>query len=252
MVYTNQMKVQYYDCDVNNQLKMSGVMKYMQQTSGDQLEHLGLPYEKLHEERMVFLLSKMCIKIHRMPVSSQMLTIGTAATATKGARFVREFFIDSTANNRRLVSAITLWMLVDPQTRRILRPKGFPYPFPFNASIVDSEIRDIPIPRLPEEGGGYLTQIPVRYSHVDCNAHVNNSVYGDFVCDALPYDELVTRGIDTLVISFQNEAKWGDLLSMETYSLSPEKYFVFGQHNSIPCFQAVVQLTEKSLAHSNS
>jgi len=251
MIYTNNIKVQHYDCDTNNRLKISGVMKYMQQTSGDQLDSLGLPHDKLIREHMVFLLSKMCIKVHKMPCCAQQLIVGTAAVTTKGARFVREFFVDSAAGER-MVSALTLWLLVDPQSRRILRPVRFPYALPFHPSIIHGAIGDLSIPRLAEKGNAVITKQPVRYSHVDNNSHVNNSVYGDFVCDALPHEELTQRGIDTLVISFQNEARWGHLLEMETHSLSSNEYFIAGKHAASPCFEALVQLMEKPLAHTGS
>lgn len=248
MYFTSRVKASYYDCDCDNRLKISAAMQYMQQTSSEHLEALGMPYQKLYAENMVFLLSKMCIKVHRMPVNTQEMIVGTAPINTRGARFVREFIIEST-DGERMISALSLWLLVDPHTRRILRPASFPYPLPYRDSLIDGVIDDMRMPGLLETGERLHTEVQIRYSHIDCNRHVNNCAYADFVCDALPHDELTGRGIDTLVISYQNEAKWGDTLEMTTSILSQSEYYVAGEHGAAPCFEALVQLCDFSLAH---
>ena len=247
MHYVKQ-KAAYYDGDYRNCLKISAAMKYMQQTSSEHLQALGLPYKKLYAEDMVFLLSKTCIKVHRMPEVGQEINIGTAPTGARGARFVREFVIED-MQGERLLSALTLWVLVNPHTRKILRPAGFPYMLPFQPPLVTDVVDDMRMPKPIEDENTRFTDIPIGYSHIDCNGHVNNSKYADFVCDALPYEQLMQQGIDTLVISYQNEAKWGDVVRMHTTFLSPFEYYIGASHNDAACFEAYVRMQDLSLAH---
>lgn len=240
MYFTAATKAHYYDCDCNNRLKISSAMKYMQQTSSEQLEYLGFSVEKLLAEDMVFLLSKMCVKVHRMPVCNERLVVGTAATTPRGARFVREFVLDS-LSGERMISALSLWILVNPATRKILRPAKFPYDMSFQKEQLDGVIDDISFPKQEGLERPHV-KIPVRYSHIDVNHHVNNTVYADFVCDLLPYDQLSAQGIDTLVISFQNEAKWGDVVEIYTNVLGRDEYHVVGLHGDAPCFEALALL----------
>lgn len=241
MYFTTQAKANYYDCDCTNRLKISSAMKYMQQTSSEQLEYLGFSPDKLYSESMVFLLSKMCIKVHRMPLCSEELVVGTAPTIPRGARFVREFIIDS-REGERLISALSLWVLVDPGSRKILRPQQFPYPIPFQSSQLTAIIDDIALPKGLKEKAECLTEIPIRYSHIDSNSHVNNTVYADFVCDVLPYEELTFCGLDTLTIGFQNEARWNEVVRVSTQRLAPSEFAVTGLHGGLPCFAALVTL----------
>lgn len=242
MYFTAGDRVKYYDCDSNNQLKISAAMQLMQQASSEQLEYLGCSVEKLFAEDMVFLLSKMCVNVHRMPVCSERLVVGTAPTKPRGARFVREFVIDS-PGGERLLSAFSLWILVNPATRKILRPRSFPYLLPYQESQLQTIIGDV---SLPKEHGCSETSlsIPVRYSHLDVNQHVNNTVYADFICDALPYDRLSERGIKLMVISFQQEAKWGDVVDITTSVLSENEFRLVGVQDSAPCFESLVLLNE--------
>jgi acyl-ACP thioesterase len=215
-------------------------MKYMQQTSSEHLESLGLSPEKLIGEGMVFLLSKMNIKVHRTPLCTEKLVVGTAAVEPRGVRFLREFVIDS-EDGERLLSALSLWVLVVPASRKIIRPKHFPYDIDFQEARLTGIIDDVAFQKdvaLPENS----TNVPVKYSLLDCNAHVNNTHYADLVCDALPYDALLERGLDTLILSFQNEAKWGDTIRSSASPLNGGRYYVAGVHDRGDCFEALVTL----------
>ena len=241
MLYTNKTKAQYYDCDINNRLKISSAMQYMQQTSSEQMEHVGISPGKLMQEDLVFLLSQSAIKIHRMPQAAEAINIITAATAFRGARFVREFAVETLAGER-LLSASTLWLLVRPSDRKIIRPADFPYDIVLENSFVPEEISKISIPKKPENIEPHKMTIPIYYSHLDCNRHVNNGMYGDFVCDMIDYNDMSTRGIDTIVVKFQNEAKLGDNIEIARYNLTNEEYYIDGKHSRANCFQAFLRL----------
>jgi len=241
MFFKVPMQVNYFDCDQNNRMKLSAVMRYMQETSSEHLEAIHVPTQKLADEHMVFLLTKSCMKIERMPQCREPILIGTAAVAIRGVRFVREFVVD-TPKGERLVSAMTLWVLVDPASRRIIRPKSFPYPLPLQPSTLEDIIDDLPIPKALTTGEAH-SDVQIRYSHLDVNAHVNNACYGDFVCDALPFEELITQGLDTVAILFQHEARRGETLQISTSALGERRYYVGGLHpDASVCFEAYASL----------
>lgn len=232
----------YYECDVTNKLKLSGVLRYMQQTSSLHLCSLGLPVEKLFHENLVFLLTKTNLKIHRLPVCNEGLTIGTAPTEIIGPRFIREYFIDN-AEGERLVSAYSLWVLCDVSSHKILRPSAFPYDFKLHPTELCGAVGDIAIPKnIPDDSTCTGIQIPVRYSHLDVNHHVNNCFYADFVCDALPYSELTTRGISKVALCFQAEASLGETLDIECARLSPLTYKITGAHKGERRFESYVEM----------
>ena len=242
MRYTRETRAMYYDCDVNNRLKISAAMQYMQQTSSEQMECMGISPEKLMAEDMVFLLSQSGLMIHRMPLATEPVKITTAATSFRGARFVREFAMESW-EGERLLSASTLWLLVHPSNRKIIRPNDFPYKIELEPSFVSNSLSELGIPKRPENANPHVLTVPVRYSHLDCNRHVNNAIYADFICDVLEYDDVTSRGIRTVLIKFQNEAKLSDELAISRYKTAEnDEYYIEGEHGRASCFQAYVQL----------
>lgn len=242
MQFKIESKVKYYECDVNNKMKLSAAMKHMEQCSSEHLEELGFSAAHLMENHFVFLLSKMSIKVHRMPRCTEQIVIGTTAIKPKGVRFAREVAVE-TPQGERLISAYSLWILVDPESRKVYRPSAFPYDLNFGQESMADIIEDVPFPKQEVEGHTSLTS--VRYSHLDCNGHVNNTMYADFICDMLPYDELCNKEIEKLIISFQNEAKWGDVIEISSASIDDGQYHMRGRHSGKTCFEALVELKTK-------
>ena len=85
----------------------------------------------------------------------------------------------------------------------------------------------------------------VRYSHLDVNGHLNNTVYGDLVTDLLPFEELVNRGIREFRIVFRHEARHGEELRLQLLHDGAEDcWYAVGHRADGPCFEAQVQLGE--------
>ena len=242
MPFRKQITVPDYACDSNGRLKLSMAMRYMQSTSGAQLDMLGYSYERLYGENLVFLLSQTCVKIIEMPREGQKITVGTAATGKKGVRFLRDFTIEDEAGEK-LLEAHTLWVLVDPESRRILRPSVFTYEIPMEKTLLSEEVQALVIPKVEEELLKDSWDLRVGYSLIDVNQHINNSVYADFVCDSLPMEALMEQGLDSMVISFQNEARHGENLTIQSAEMSKKEYYVRGGKGAgSSCFEAFAVL----------
>jgi len=244
MSYQKHIRINYFDCDSTNRLKLSTAMQYMQQTSSEHLEALNISPQRLLDQNMVFLLTKMCIKVHRMPHCTEEVIVETAPIEIRGVRFIREFAMETT-RGERLLSALSLWVLVNPSSHKIIRPSSFPYPLPLQTSILGGAIHDLPFPKMLPKEERLCTNIKIRYSHLDINQHVNNCVYGDFVCDAIPYPQLIVQGLDTVVIHFQQEARWGESITINTSVVGDGEFHLLGLHeDGRTCFEAYAGLGE--------
>lgn len=236
--FTVEKKVDCFDCDDNNRIKISSALKYMQQVSGDQMLHLGFPIEKLLSEGIAMILWKMCLKVHRRPSCNDPILVGTIPVRAVGTKLQREYLVE-TLDRERLFSAFSLWLMIDPKTRRILRPSSFPYDWNLRSSVVGEAIGDIPFPRSIAVEPSFM-RIPIRYSHIDWNGHVNNTVYAEFVCDALPYEQVVSEKIDTFSICFKKEARRGDVIDVAGKKLN-DGHFIAGYTNGSVCFESLVR-----------
>lgn len=244
MVYKEDFSVAYYDCEETGRMRVSSLMRAMQTAGGNHLDYLELPYEKLYDEDMVFLMAKTSLRVHKMPVANDKITINTLPIGTKGARFLRDMaFYDQEGN--RMVSLLSIWMLVNPHTRKILRPNAFPFPMPTGESINQGFVEEERFPKINGLEPSRVEQMPTLYSHIDNNGHVNNSFYLDFACDMIPYNEIIERGIETATISYKSEAVYGDTIIMERYDLPENKYYILGSVKDSPSFEVIIGLNNK-------
>jgi acyl-ACP thioesterase len=103
---------------------------------------------------------------------------------------------------------MSVWALVDLETRRPIRASEFTYNFTGDVAL-DLELpRRIRFPAEVEEVGCRR----VVYSDCDYNGHINNTHYPDLLCDFLPDGE--NRPVEDVVINFLGEAPLGDTLTV--------------------------------------
>lgn len=229
-----------YECDVSGRVKLSYLLKLIQKAAGEHLTSLNLPYELLKEGGQVFLLAKLGLRILHAPMATQPILINTLPQGTKGAQFYREIIL-TTPQGERLMEAHTVWLLVDPVTRHIQRPDQFKYPLP---QLPEPEwLEPLGTARYKPEGQEIGVQKKVvQYSDMDVNEHLNNTVYADMICDCLPYQQLITRGIASFHMNYQKEALLGEEITMTTLQGEDGTYYVVGKKGEERCFEGRVLL----------
>ena len=208
--YLRQKQLIFADCDRYQRARVSTLLSIAAAVAGADYDARGLTYEKLYEMREVFLLSRIALRIHRCPRALQVVDVTTWEDGVKAAHMQRVYEI--TDREGLLVSIRSDWILVDPQTRRIMRPGTF------TAKKLGTcpKVIDAPEPRkilLPREGVEDLGTRKVVWSDLDGNGHVYSGNYGDFVWDYLPADlqEKVPR---EFFINYSTEATLGQELRM--------------------------------------
>lgn len=240
-MYYISKRVENSDCDPSGKIRISAAIRYMHQCCSEHMVEIGIGDSLLQQENMVFLLNKTCVKIFQAPTAGQQVRLGTAANNSRGTRFYREFVME-TPEGERLMSALTVWILVDPTTRKIYRASQFPFDMQYEERITEGEIDEMVFPKVEveQEKGELVRQ--VGYSLLDNNGHVNNSFYADFVCDFLPYETLLEKGFDKIVLGYKNEAKHADEIRIHRYQLNEKEYYMVGTHGESPCFEAIAIL----------
>ncbi|MEG1620545.1 MAG: thioesterase [Oscillospiraceae bacterium] len=230
--------VRDYQCDLNGDMKLSNLMKVIQKIGTDQLESLGITYDKLYASGIVFVLSKLGLKINRMPKANEKFLLRTTPQKCKGASFLRHTAMFSTAGEQ-LVECQTSWVIINPHDRKILRPAQFKFSLPCDdcektgIQVLETRIK-------PSENVEFAGIKEVKYSDLDVNRHMNNTVYGDVVMDFVPIEVATNKEIDTVFIHYQSEALFGEKIYINTDRLSENSYYVGGNKNEVKCFEAVI------------
>ena len=240
--FRKEIRVTEPECDYHRRMFLSDIMRHAQQMGSDHLLARGLDYRRMYEDGMVFLVNKLLITINRRPTFGERLALTTIPKRPKGAQFVRDTLFE-TPEGEKLVEVSISWMLIDPATRKILRPAAFDV-YGFDMFPNDGEYITRYRIRRPE-GQGTLHLRQVKFSDLDYNRHVNNAVYADMVCDLLPADLMLSREPRRFGVMFEHEATLGQVIEMETLPLEEgEGFYVGGKVTGSRCFEAELAFAE--------
>ena len=236
--YFRQEELVFWDCDREKRMRVSAILSKMAAFAGYDYDARGLTHEKLYAMREVFLLSRAAVKIHACPQARDLLDITTWENGAKGAHMQRVYEMrDQTG--RLCVSAKSDWILVDPITRKILRPGSFTAK-PLTVCPVEIDCPDPKKIVLPREGTEDLGRRTIRWSDLDGNGHLFSGNYGDIVWDYLPAG-LQGRVPVEFAINYSREAKFGDVLTIRGIR-TEEGYLMEGLGADGVCFTDGVRL----------
>ena len=233
-IFQKQVKILEYECDMNQRMTLSNLMRHSQQMGSDHLAQKNIGYNTLREAGMVFVVTKMQMQIIRRPTFGETLLLTTIPRQPKGVQFIRDTWFE-TPEGERIVSVSISWALVDPQSHRILRPSSFDvYGFQMSPNdgetIIGYKIKPPMSPRTM-----HLRQ--VKYTDLDYNRHVNNAVYADMICDSVPLGALLYREISRFGIQFHREATVGQVLDIGVAEIT-DGYYLCGEIGTQKSFEA--------------
>ena len=232
--YFRQEELIFADCDRNQRARVSTFLSKAAAFAGYDYDARGLDHEKLYAMREVFLLSRIAMRIHRCPMAQEVLDISTWENGARGAHMQRVYEL-ADQSGEVCVSIRSEWILIDPETRRIMRPETFTAK---KLGVCTKPI-DCPEPKkvmLPKEGLEDLGSRVIRWSDLDGNGHVYSGNYGDIVWDALPED-LQERVPEEFYINYSKEATLGQELRMVGVRRENE-YLMEGLGPEGVCFSA--------------
>ena len=209
--YFRQEELIFADCDCRQRVRIASLLSKAAAYAGYDYNARGLTHDKLYAMREVFLLSRIALRIHRCPMARDVLDIFTWENGARGAHMQRVYeMTDQTGT--LCVSVKSEWILVDPETRRIMRPETFTArELQTCSKVIDCpDPRKIVLPKTELEDWGVRR---VVWSDLDGNGHLYSGRYGDIVWDALP-PRLQDRVPKEFYINYSHEATLGQELRL--------------------------------------
>ncbi len=228
-----KISVKSFDVYPNSTMKPVALQRYMQQIAREDCDNMGWTYNNMREINMVFVMTKLGIKVNKPVFAYDELMVRTYNNKIKGIVFTREF--EFYRFGEEVIHATTEWVIVNYDTRRIVRPSFFPYEIP----EMNIDCDTINLPRAIEISDlSPAGERRVRLSDLDENDHLNNCIYSDIAMDILPYDRKQDY-VKEIKIIFRHEAKLGDCLNL-SWGEQEGKYgvFAFNTENNLACFEA--------------
>ncbi|MDL2323996.1 hypothetical protein LJC61_02430 [Ruminococcaceae bacterium OttesenSCG-928-A16] len=241
LVYQDTFKVYQFECDPWDRMTPGAILRRVQEIGTQHCEQLGLTEEHYQATHTVFLLSRISLEIYNAPTTLQEVRIETRAYGMHRAVFQRVTSMYNAQTGEKLCEADSRWVLVDTNTRRILRrePEGFNNPF---TEAPGQEEHSMEAPK-PGEVQSFGTRT-ASYMLCDRNGHLNNTRYADLVCDCLPLQELAQNQIKKMLLFYKAEIPLGKSFSLYGGKAEgePSTYYFVAEENGRKNFEAFVTL----------
>ena len=211
-MYKMEWRVRYSECATDNRMKVPAIINYFQDCTTENSEKLGVGYTYLREKKRAWILNSWQVYIKRRPEVGEKIEVSTWATGFKGVFGPRDFFL-KTADGEELACAHSLWVYVDTETGRPVKPS--------EEEIVVYEV-ETPLPvadvsrkiKLPEEAQ-VVDTFTVRKYHIDTNNHVNNSKYIELAYEVVPENFCITG----LRVEYKKAAVYGDKMILKSATI---------------------------------
>lgn len=242
--HTIRYRICTCDVDIRKNYKAFAFMNQAQEIANYHASQIGFGYADLIKDNIVWVLSRMKVRFLQSPHWEDEVQLTTWHKGREGVFSLRDFELASADGGTTLVQATSSWLLIDVNSRRMLRPdhvlgeKSTSTAWDRNA-IAESCGKLI----SPAEGMEPVRTHEVLYSDIDFNSHTNNAKYVEWAFDALPSGILSEKGsIDSFQINFNHETRLGDSVDLYRSASADGDFFVEGRSADKTVFQASIRL----------
>lgn len=214
------------DTDVCDRMKPNVIFMRLQELAYDGVEAVGAPQQMIDRMNLCWMLSRVSLRMARMPVWRDWVGVETWLRAVEGVFFNRDFMLYD-ANGAVIGAAATSWFLASVLDHHPIRPGELMDRYPVEMGRPEPALRTgnaIRFKLKPHLAGCEpLLSRTVFYNDLDRNGHVNNTRYVAFAVDAamafgLPQDALIC-GVDMHYVS---EVRCGE--SLDLYVCEPAAF----------------------------
>lgn len=200
--FTESFRIYTYQTDMNARLRPGALLELMQEMAGGHAELLGVGRDTLLAMNLVWVLTRLEVHMDSWPVFGSTLTIETFPLPNRRWFFPRAFIFRD-EEGRQIGCASSLWVLLDVNERRMVRPDPILSLMPDNSDLTAPLGMPSTVAECP--GEALVFQYSPVYTDLDVNAHVNNTRYLDWCCNALGAAILSTHELSAFAINFNQE-----------------------------------------------
>jgi medium-chain acyl-[acyl-carrier-protein] hydrolase len=206
-----EFKVPAEDIDANGRMKFFRICSYLFEMATIHARQLKYGFEDMQQENHYWVLSRLLVHVNHYPEFDQNIVIETWTKGTNRLFALRDFCITDQEKNV-LALAATAWLALDKTTGRPGKPE---YMAQFHSLHAGRHaIQELPGKIDPPEPGHLEASIPVRYSDLDINKHVNAGRYIAWVQDQFPLEHYQQNQIETFQINYHNETRFGETVQL--------------------------------------
>ncbi len=234
-VYKQHFTLSNMHVDRYGRAKPSTLLYFVQEAAGQHCRLLSVDHAKLAPKHLFWAVSRNRVQITRLPRLGETVYVETWPMPTTKVAYPRSVIAYDEAGNE-LFRSISLWVLMDDRTRAMILPDK-------SGVSVDGTItgKELAVPRAvatrPMDASVTRT---VGFSLLDCNGHMNNTFYMDWIADLLPSEFHQDHPVQEFTVCYINEAREGDEIDLSFALDHGPVLTVNAQQNGTRMFSAQV------------
>ena len=208
-VYTQTYEIKDNMVDCYGYLKPSQILFLAQDMGGRHCTELSLGYDVLAKRQLFWAVTRHRVQITRLPKSGETLTVETWAMPTTRVAYPRSV-VAYDAGGQECFRAITLWVLMDLNTRNMILPGK-------SGIQVAGTVRGLelatPTGLVPRN---MVNSNPRRvcFTDLDRNGHMNNTRYMDWVDDLFTSVFHREHRLKEFLVCYLSESREGQTLDL--------------------------------------
>ena len=207
-IYQLSFPVDDLHADRFGRLKSSSILYFVQEAAGRHWQHIE--GQTCQSCRLYWVIIRHRVQVRRLPRKGETVHLETWPMPTTRVAYPRNV-VAYDGNGEELFRSISLWVLMDPQTRAMVLPgkSGVTVPGILRGN-------ELPSPQsLAPAALADSVSRTVRFTDLDVNGHMNNARYLDWLADLLPGSFHEHHVIQDMTLGYLAEALEGDVLQQQ-------------------------------------
>lgn len=220
-------KVKFYDTDFTSQAKLYTIINFMQETSEQHSNNIGIGYKDLIHEGLFWVVSRIKVNMKKYPQNMDNVIMETWPSGINKMFFKRNFRLMD-EGGEEIGTFLAYYLLVDVNSK-----------FPQRASRLKTEVKSIENRFKKDEKLEKIIMTEnlietmersLTYNDIDLNLHANNSRYISWIEDFFSLEQYKNQRITELQLNYIKEVKIEDVIILNKYKdeKAPNTYYIEG------------------------
>ena len=222
-IYSIDHTITCYEADANKMMRPTTMLDIMQEAANMSATSLGFGYDEMMNSNTAWVLSRIHVKFNNTPKWRDEVNLKTWHKGVSKLFYLRDFILSDKEGNP-MVLATTSWLIIDMNTRRLVRNSDLALSdTAIHAIETPADKVVVPVDIEPE----LVRKHPVTWSEIDTNGHVNNVKYAVWAIDAVKQEDIKERPLKELLINYDAEVMPGDVVKISRIRQETEEGFVY-------------------------
>lgn len=221
--HTQSITVHSYEIDFNGRLNIFSLFNFFQEIAWEHAGVLHFGLKDLSKRNLFWVLSRVRVEIERLPQWNEIIKLVTYPRGIDGLFALRDYEVYD-ANDNRIISGSSSWLILSAQNRRPVRLNDLDLPFLVNErkALTANASKIVDVIGIPAS----KDMLTVKPSDFDVNFHVNNARYVEWAYNSFSFDYHKENTLKTVEVNFLAECRETNCISIDLFNQSEKENIV--------------------------